>query len=203
MGFYGIGPNVVARLLSKLSIHDTARVESLSTAKTTALSIEFTKMLIESDLRKKVQDDIRRLKDIGTYRGRRHAMGLPVRGVRMSFLENYIHKAAKVVNTDMEHLYSKTLEAKSRQRGNSTGLRGLDDAVRILNFLLVFCRMNMNMSHIRKCNIGITSSCTIDVNLLSPHLHNSPHACLLTRRQCPVEPTHPIHVLSILGLFVL
>ena len=88
MGFYGIGPNIAARLCSKLSIHETARVESLSTAKTTALSIEFTKMLIESDLRKKVQDDIRRLKDIGTYRGRRHAMGLPVRGVRASFLQN-------------------------------------------------------------------------------------------------------------------
>lgn len=39
-------------------------------------------MTIESDLRRKVQDDIARLRDMGTYRGRRHAMGLPVRGQR-------------------------------------------------------------------------------------------------------------------------
>lgn len=79
----------------------------MSTAKTTALSIEFTKMLIESDLRKKVQDDIRRLKDIGTYRGRRHAMGLPVRGVRTPFFPPphiYRRRFPKVVNTDMRHL---------------------------------------------------------------------------------------------------
>jgi hypothetical protein len=39
-------------------------------------------MKIETDLRRKVKDDIQRLRDMGTYRGRRHAMGLPVRGQR-------------------------------------------------------------------------------------------------------------------------
>lgn len=39
-------------------------------------------MKIENDLRREVQENIRRLKDMGTYRGRRHAMGLPVRGQR-------------------------------------------------------------------------------------------------------------------------
>jgi small subunit ribosomal protein S13 len=37
-------------------------------------------MKIENDLRRQVQGDIARLRDMGTYRGRRHAMGLPVRG---------------------------------------------------------------------------------------------------------------------------
>lgn len=37
-------------------------------------------MTIENDARRIVQDNIRRLRDMGTYRGKRHAMGLPVRG---------------------------------------------------------------------------------------------------------------------------
>jgi small subunit ribosomal protein S13 len=39
-------------------------------------------MTIESDARKKLQDNIARLRDMGSYRGRRHAMGYPVRGQR-------------------------------------------------------------------------------------------------------------------------
>lgn len=39
-------------------------------------------MTIENDLRRQVRDNIRRLKDMGSYRGRRHAMGMPVRGQR-------------------------------------------------------------------------------------------------------------------------
>lgn len=39
-------------------------------------------MKIENDLRKEMQDNIKRLRDMGSYRGRRHAMGLPVRGQR-------------------------------------------------------------------------------------------------------------------------
>lgn len=37
-------------------------------------------MKIENDLRRKILDDIKRLKETGTYRGRRHALGLPARG---------------------------------------------------------------------------------------------------------------------------
>ena len=48
----------------------------------TALTAELSTMTIETDARKIVQDNIRRLRDIGTYRGKRHSMGLPVRGQR-------------------------------------------------------------------------------------------------------------------------
>lgn len=39
-------------------------------------------MTLESDLKGQMQNNIKRLRDMGTYRGRRHAMGLPVRGQR-------------------------------------------------------------------------------------------------------------------------
>ena len=46
----------------------------------TALTAELSTMTIENDARRIVQENIQRLRDMGTYRGRRHAMGLPVRG---------------------------------------------------------------------------------------------------------------------------
>jgi small subunit ribosomal protein S13 len=48
----------------------------------TALTAELSTMTIESDARRLLQDNIKRLRDMGTYRGRRHAMGLPARGQR-------------------------------------------------------------------------------------------------------------------------
>ncbi|KAG9808232.1 hypothetical protein KCU63_g22112, partial [Aureobasidium melanogenum] len=46
------------------------------------LSAELQNLTIENNLRRKLQDNIKRLRDMGTYRGRRHAMSLPVRGQR-------------------------------------------------------------------------------------------------------------------------
>ncbi|XP_014554443.1 hypothetical protein COCVIDRAFT_28482 [Bipolaris victoriae FI3] len=78
--FYGIGPSVSQRIMAKFHIHPWAKVGSLKNATVMDLTAELANMKIENDLRRQVQDDIRRLRDMGTYRGRRHAMGLPVRG---------------------------------------------------------------------------------------------------------------------------
>ncbi|KAI4228321.1 MAG: hypothetical protein L6R36_001751 [Xanthoria steineri] len=80
--FYGIGPRHTQRLMSKLYIHDTARVGSLADKQVLDLTAELSNMTIENDLRRKLQDNIRRLRDMGAYRGRRHAMQMPVRGQR-------------------------------------------------------------------------------------------------------------------------
>lgn len=68
--------------MAKLYIHKTARVGSLADKQVLDLTAELSSMTIENDLRRKLQDNIRRLRDMGAYRGRRHAMGLPVRGQR-------------------------------------------------------------------------------------------------------------------------
>jgi small subunit ribosomal protein S13 len=78
--FFGIGASVSQRLMAKFYIHPWAKVGSLKNATVMDLTAELANMKIENDLRRQVQDDIRRLRDMGTYRGRRHAMGLPVRG---------------------------------------------------------------------------------------------------------------------------
>lgn len=63
-------------------IHPTAKVGSLANKVITDLTGELSNMTIESDLKKQVLAQIARLRDIGAYRGRRHAMNLPVRGQR-------------------------------------------------------------------------------------------------------------------------
>jgi small subunit ribosomal protein S13 len=78
--FFGIGPNVSARLLAKHHLHDICRVGELETKQILEINATLTEMKIENDLRRQILADIARLKNTGTYRGKRHAMGLPVRG---------------------------------------------------------------------------------------------------------------------------
>ncbi|KAF2239168.1 ribosomal protein S13 [Viridothelium virens] len=80
--FYGIGPNVCTTLMARFSIHPTARLAQINAATIDSLNNELSKMTIDNDLRRQLHDRIRRLRDMGSYRGRRHAMGLPVRGQR-------------------------------------------------------------------------------------------------------------------------
>ncbi|OTB05809.1 hypothetical protein M426DRAFT_319491 [Hypoxylon sp. CI-4A] len=80
--FYGLGPQLSARIMAKYTIHPHARLATIPPKTITALTAELSTMTIENDARRIVQDNIKRLRDMGTYRGRRHAMGLPVRGQR-------------------------------------------------------------------------------------------------------------------------
>ncbi|EFX04505.1 40S ribosomal protein s13 [Grosmannia clavigera kw1407] len=80
--FYAIGPQTSARILAKFSIHPRAKMGTLPPKTVTALTAELSNMTVENDARRVVQDNIKRLRDMGTYRGKRHAMGLPVRGQR-------------------------------------------------------------------------------------------------------------------------
>ncbi|KAK4110644.1 ribosomal protein S13 [Canariomyces notabilis] len=91
--FYALGPQTSARILAKYCIHPRAKMGSLQPKTVTALTAELSTMTIENDARKIIQDNIRRLRDMGAYRGRRHAMGLPVRGQRT---RNQIQTARKL-----------------------------------------------------------------------------------------------------------
>ncbi|KAH8596994.1 hypothetical protein B0O99DRAFT_685468 [Bisporella sp. PMI_857] len=80
--FYGIGAHQSSRILAKFNIFPGARLGSVPSKTIAAISADLSQMTIENDLRKQVRDNIKRLRDMGSYRGRRHAMGLPVRGQR-------------------------------------------------------------------------------------------------------------------------
>ncbi|KAF7920493.1 hypothetical protein BELL_0458g00070 [Botrytis elliptica] len=78
--FYGLGKQASARIMAKHYIHPTATVGSLSQKTVTSLTAELSTMPLETELRRRLQDNIERMRTMGSYRGRRHAMGLPVRG---------------------------------------------------------------------------------------------------------------------------
>ncbi len=80
---YGIGLSRSKKILEATGINPDKRVKELTDAEVTALraAVE-SNYQVEGDLRRLESMNIKRLVDIGTYRGRRHRMGLPVRGQR-------------------------------------------------------------------------------------------------------------------------
>jgi small subunit ribosomal protein S13 len=78
--FFGVGSNISARLMARHHIHPFAKVGELANKQVLDLTAALSNMKIENDLRRQILDDIKRLRDTGTYRGRRHALSLPVRG---------------------------------------------------------------------------------------------------------------------------
>ena len=80
---YGIGLTRSKTILEKTGVNPDTRVKELSDADVAALrqAVE-TNYQVEGDLRRWEAMNVKRLMDIGTYRGRRHRMGLPVRGQR-------------------------------------------------------------------------------------------------------------------------
>jgi len=81
---YGIGRTTSHQLLEATGISPDTRVHALTEDELVKLRDEIENLSIktEGDLRREVQADIRRKIEIGSYQGRRHRMGLPVRGQR-------------------------------------------------------------------------------------------------------------------------
>ncbi len=80
---YGIGPTRAQQILERTGVNPDTRVKDLTDAEVTTLREDLEKNYeVEGDLRRLEAMNIKRLMDIGTYRGRRHRMGLPVRGQR-------------------------------------------------------------------------------------------------------------------------
>jgi small subunit ribosomal protein S13 len=82
---YGIGPSTSKRILQLAAISPDLRTKDLSDAQVGKLRDIISKQLqgrVEGDLRRQVALNIKRLMEIGTYRGLRHRRGLPVRGQR-------------------------------------------------------------------------------------------------------------------------
>jgi small subunit ribosomal protein S13 len=80
---YGIGLTRSQEILATTGVNPDTRVKELSDADVAALRAEIeANYQVEGDLRRWEAMNIKRLIDIGTYRGRRHRMGLPVRGQR-------------------------------------------------------------------------------------------------------------------------
>jgi len=77
---YGIGQFSSDKILSEAKIDPNKRVKALSSQEVNIINKAIEKYKIEGDLRREVMLNIKRLKEIGSYRGLRHTKNLPVRG---------------------------------------------------------------------------------------------------------------------------
>lgn len=79
---YGVGKTTAYKLCEATDIDPTKQIKDLTDEQLDALRAKLGGMVVEGDLRREVQMSIKRLKDLGCYRGLRHRHSLPVRGQR-------------------------------------------------------------------------------------------------------------------------
>ena len=79
---FGLGKTRAADTCAAAGVDPTTKVKDLTDAEVTALRNALAKYPLEGDLRREVSMNIKRLMDLGTWRGMRHRKGLPVRGQR-------------------------------------------------------------------------------------------------------------------------
>ena len=81
-GIYGVGRKNVEEILMEAKVDAAKRINQLTDEELARINKVMEHFLVEGDLRKKVSQNIQRLKAIGSYRGSRHIKGLPARGQR-------------------------------------------------------------------------------------------------------------------------
>ena len=79
---YGIGETTAKNILKAAGVSEDIRTKNLTEEQLSAIRSEVAKIKVEGDLRREVGLNIKRLMEIGCYRGMRHRKGLPVRGQR-------------------------------------------------------------------------------------------------------------------------
>src|SRR5438105_2955479 len=79
---YGIGRTNVQQVLVEAKVDPAKRIKDLSEEEVGRLQKAVEKFTVEGDLKRQISQNIRRLEEIGTYRGLRHRRGLPARGQR-------------------------------------------------------------------------------------------------------------------------
>ncbi len=82
---FGIGRSLSAKILKDTGIDKNVKVQDLSEKEVGLLREHVAKLITEGDLKRKVAMDIKRLQEIGSYRGFRHKRGLPARGQRTRY----------------------------------------------------------------------------------------------------------------------
>jgi len=102
---YGIGRSTSNKILEVTQVNPDTRVRDLTEAELQSLRDQISPLLTEGDLRREVQGNIKRLSDIGCYRGLRHRRNLPVHGQRTR------------TNARTKRGAKKTVPGRGRRRG--------------------------------------------------------------------------------------
>jgi len=103
---FGIGPTRAQKILAQTKVNPDIRIKDLSEADVAAIREYISKNFkVEGDLRREVQLNIKRLIEIGSYRGLRHRRNLPVRGQRTK------------INARVRKGTKKTVAGRGRRKG--------------------------------------------------------------------------------------
>ncbi|MCV6620178.1 MAG: 30S ribosomal protein S13 [Cellvibrionaceae bacterium] len=79
---FGVGKTTAKQILAATGIAETTKIGDLSETEMDAIRAEVGKVTVEGDLRREISMNIKRLMDLGCYRGLRHRRSLPLRGQR-------------------------------------------------------------------------------------------------------------------------
>ena len=79
---YGVGRTQARKACDAAGVKPETKVKDLTEAEVAALRAQIARLAVEGDLRREVSMNIKRLMDLGSYRGLRHKRGLPLRGQR-------------------------------------------------------------------------------------------------------------------------
>jgi len=79
-GIYGIGRITARKICADIGVKPDTKIKDLTEAEVESIRNEIGKYTIEGDLRRTISMNIKRLMDLGSYRGIRHRRGLPLRG---------------------------------------------------------------------------------------------------------------------------
>jgi small subunit ribosomal protein S13 len=79
---YGIGPALSRKILGNIEVDPMRKVKDLNDSEVVAIRDAIKEHLVEGDLRREISMDIKRLVEVGAYRGTRHRRGLPCHGQR-------------------------------------------------------------------------------------------------------------------------
>lgn len=105
---YGIGRSNVSGVLSSAKVDPATRVKDLTEDEINRLQKALEGIMVEGDLRRDVSQNVKRLEDIGTYRGLRHRKGLPSRGQRTRSNARTRKGKRKTVGTVRKEVAAKT-----------------------------------------------------------------------------------------------
>lgn len=105
---YGVGRSNVVKLLDLTKIDGAKRMKDLTEEEVGKIQKALENFRVEGDLRQEIARDIRRLEDIGSYRGLRHRHGLPARGQRTRSNARTRKGKRKTVGTVRKEVAAKT-----------------------------------------------------------------------------------------------
>lgn len=111
---YGVGPSIANQVLERSKVDGDKRVDELSPDEVSRLAKVVDTYEVEGNLRKDVRDNVERLKRIMSYRGIRHAHGLPVRGQRTKTNSRTKRGRRQTVGAMTKEMAQKLEEAKKK-----------------------------------------------------------------------------------------